>query len=160
MAAVTAGDGFRARFFPKPSERGLHGVGEDGGALGEMSLPDRLAGSRIARCLLGPSRSGGLDSNLGRRSGLRARLPMHASIALLAVFLGAVMLDPPSGRAGEDQGASSTISRRLEIACELHVDEIEVHWPSGEVKRVKDLAARQRVVIEEGKGVVAPPSRP
>jgi hypothetical protein len=35
-----------------------------------------------------------------------------------------------------------------------HVDEVEVCWPSGKVDILKDLAVDQRLLIQEGKGLV------
>ncbi len=45
----------------------------------------------------------------------------------------------------------------LTFGLGLHsqADEVAVRWPSGQVDRIKTVAAGQTVTIEEGKGVVA-----
>ncbi|MGH9862082.1 MAG: ASPIC/UnbV domain-containing protein, partial [Candidatus Acidiferrales bacterium] len=41
------------------------------------------------------------------------------------------------------------------LGARTQADSLEVRWPSGQVDRLRDVAAGQTIRIEEGRGLVA-----
>lgn len=81
--------------------------------------------------------------------------------------IGAVVrVESPGGRqwqmvrSGSSYASQSDLTVTFGLGADAVVSTIEVEWPSGVRDRVTNVKARQRVTVEEGRGLVAPPQAP
>ena len=58
-------------------------------------------------------------------------------------------------RSGSSYLSSSELVLTFGLATHTQADAIEIRWPSGQVDRLKDVAADQIVTVKEGRGVEA-----
>lgn len=57
-------------------------------------------------------------------------------------------------RTGSSYCSQSQLALTFGLAGAASVDRIEVFWPDGQRQEVKNVAANQRIILEEGKGIV------
>jgi hypothetical protein len=60
-------------------------------------------------------------------------------------------------RSGSSYASQSDLTLTFGLGTDTTVSSIEVEWPSGTKDSLKSVAAKQRITIEEGKGVAATP---
>ena len=67
---------------------------------------------------------------------------------------------PTSGSSWTKFAAVGAISSQSDLCLHFgvggveRIDEVKVRWPSGKVDSLKDLAANQRLFVQEGKGLI------
>jgi len=58
-------------------------------------------------------------------------------------------------RSGSSYLSQSELVLTFGLGTQAHTSAVEVRWPSGQVDRLKNVAAGQTVTVEEGHGIVA-----
>jgi enediyne biosynthesis protein E4 len=58
-------------------------------------------------------------------------------------------------RSGSSYLSASELVLTIGLAQHEKAESVEIHWPSGQVDRLKDVAASETIVVSEGKGVTA-----
>ena len=59
-------------------------------------------------------------------------------------------------RSGSSYCSQSDLALTFGLGKDTQVTTIEIEWPSGQKDRLTNVPANQHIVVEEGKGIVAP----
>jgi hypothetical protein len=59
-------------------------------------------------------------------------------------------------RSGESYLSGNDPRIHFGLGASPKVDELEIRWPGGQVDRIPDIPSNQRIIVQEGKGIVQP----